>query len=158
MIELVLMNQEQYEAFRDQSAADYAAEKVLAGTWDAADAQRLAQESFAKYLPQGKDTPGAYIYHIVEVASEQIIGYIWLHISDAPAGKQAFLYDILIYEAHQGKGYGQATMQALDQVAKQEGAVKIGLHVFGHNLKALHVYEKAGYQITDYQMSKTLNV
>ena len=49
MIELVLMNHEQYEAFRDQSAADYAAEKVAAGTWDAVDAERLATESFAKY-------------------------------------------------------------------------------------------------------------
>lgn len=158
MIKLELMNQAQYEAFRDQSAADYAAEKVAAGTWDAVDAQRLATESFAKYLPQGKDTPGAYIYNIVDTANTQIIGYIWLQISDAPAGKQAFLYDILIHEPYQGKGYGQATMKALDQVAIQEGAVKIGLHVFGHNLKALHVYEKAGYQITDYQMSKMLSL
>lgn len=156
MIQLVLMNDEQYEAFHDQSAADYAAEKVAAGTWEAADAQRLAAESFAKYLPQGKDTPGAYIYNVVDTEHDRIVGYIWLHMSDSPAGKQAFLYDILIHELYQGKGYGQATMKALDQVAIEAGAVKIGLHVFGHNLKAVHVYEKAGYQITDYQMSKTL--
>jgi len=156
MIELIPMDSKQYAEFYQLSTTDYAAEKVAAGEWSEEEAMDRAAESFHKYLPNGADTEGAFIYSIFEIEQQQAVGHVWMNITDTPKGKYAFLYDILIYDGHQNKGYGQETMKALDELAIQQRAIRIGLHVFGHNQRALHVYQKAGYVITDYQMSKTL--
>ena len=44
------------------SIKDFAEEKVEAGTWAEEEAQQLAEESYERYLPEGLDTPGAYLY------------------------------------------------------------------------------------------------
>lgn len=36
------------------------------------------------------------------------------------------------------------------------GFSSIGLHVFGSNQRAIHVYQKCGYGITDIKMQKAL--
>lgn len=156
MIELIPMNDQQYAEFYRLSTKDYAAEKVAAGEWSEEEAMDRSAESFRKYLPDGRNTAGAFIYSIFETERQQSVGHAWMNITDTPKGKYAFLYDILIYDGYQNQGYGQQTMKALDEAAIQQGAARIGLHVFGHNQRALHVYQKAGYVITDYQMSKTL--
>lgn len=156
MIELVPMNDQEFVQFREFSKREFAQEKIAAGEWKQEEAEERAEESFQRYLPNGQHTEGAFIYHICNSQNQQHVGYLWLNVMDAPAGRMAFIYDIMVYEQYQGKGYGQQTMQALEQVAREQGAKRIGLHVFGHNDRALHVYQKAGYVITDYQMSKTL--
>lgn len=155
MVQLNKMNDDEFARFLSRSIKDYAADKVMAGTWGEEEATRLSEESFQRYLPNGLDTPGAYLYSVCDL--EQVVGHVWLNISEHPAGKSAFLYDILMYEAFQGQGYGKQTMVALDVVAKELGADKISLHVFGHNQRALKLYEKSGYIITDYNMSKSLS-
>lgn len=77
-------------------------------------------------------------------------------LSDAPAGKQAFVYEVFIDEPCRNQGYGQAAMRSPDDTARSLGAFSIGLHVFGHNATALHVYRKAGCEVTDYKMAKRL--
>lgn len=157
MIELVPMNTQQFVAFRELSMRDYAAEKIQSGDWSKEDAPELAEQSFQRYLPQGLETKGAYIYHMYRQGSnDEPLGHLWVNVDDAPAGKLAFIYDILIYEAFQNQGYGQQTMQALEQEMRQQQVQRIGLHVFGHNDRAVHVYQKSGYVITDYTMAKLL--
>ncbi len=157
MIELIRMNEQQFQAFHEQSMTDFAAEKVAAGEWAEADAMRQSRESFEKFLPNGLATTGAFIYNVHDSESHEDVGYLWVQVNESPRGRSAFIYDILIYDAHQGKGYGTQTMQALDQAMKQQQVQRIDLHVFGHNDRALHVYHKVGYHITDYHMSKTLS-
>ncbi len=156
MLELIPMNTEQFMQFREQSMRDFAAEKVAAGEWAESDALQQAIQSFANYLPQGLETKGAFIYNVHDVQSHEDVGYLWVQVNDTPRGKFAFIYDILIREQHQSKGYGTQTMIALEQAMKKQGVQRIDLHVFGHNDRALHVYQKVGYQITDYHMSKSL--
>lgn len=155
MVKLNRMNRDEYDRFLSRSVLDYAADKVMNGAWREEEATRLSEESFQRLLPEGLETKGAYLYSICD--SEQSVGYVWIQISEHPYGKSAFLYDILIYEAFQSQGYGKQTMAALDVVARELGADKISLHVFGNNPKALKLYEKSGYMITDYNMSKSLN-
>ncbi|MEW4370846.1 GNAT family N-acetyltransferase [Paenibacillus kandeliae] len=157
MIQLLPMNPEQFIAFRELSMREYAAEKIQSGDWSKEDAPELAEESFQRYLPEGLNTKGAHIYHIYRQDEEQEpIGHLWIHVDDAPAGKLAFIYDILLYEAFQNQGYGQQTMQALEHEMREQQVQRIGLHVFGHNDRAVHVYQKSGYVITDYTMAKIL--
>ncbi|MHB0862009.1 GNAT family N-acetyltransferase [Paenibacillus sp. SEL3] len=160
LITLVPMNAEQYDRFEQRSLADYADEKIQAGTWTVEEAPERAAESFARYLPQRLDTPHAHLYMLMFSddggQSQEEAGYIWFNITDGVQGKGAFLLDILVYDSYQGRGLGTMAMEALEQEARRLGAVRIGLHVFGHNERALHVYRKSGYRITDIQMSKEI--
>lgn len=64
-ITLVPMNVEQYDRFEQRSLADYADEKIQAGTWTVEEAPERAAESFARYLPQRLDTPHAHLYMLM---------------------------------------------------------------------------------------------
>lgn len=157
-IQLRRMNGAEYERFIKRLIRDYAADKVQAGTWTEAEAPRLSEESLHKFLPQGLDTPDAYLYVITlhEQKNEQGIGIIWFNITDTPVGAEAFILEFWIEDAYQGQGYAKQTLRALDEEARRRGVRKIGLHVFGHNTRAFELYKKMGYVVTDIQMSKEL--
>ncbi|KGP79428.1 MULTISPECIES: GNAT family N-acetyltransferase [unclassified Paenibacillus] len=149
------MNQEEYANFRIRSIKDFAEEKVEAGTWAAEEAQGLAEASYDKYLPEGLNTPGAYLYNLVHEVDGNV-GYIWFNVTDNRRGKDAFLLDIVVEEAYRGKGYGTETMEALEREALSLGVDRIGLHVFGHNVRASSLYRKMGYEVTDLTMYKEI--
>ncbi|MGR6546141.1 GNAT family N-acetyltransferase [Paenibacillus tundrae] len=154
-MKLVPMSDQEFASFRVRSIEDFAQEKIEAGTWAPEEAQQLAEASYDKYLPEGLNTPGAYVYNLVHEVDENI-GYIWFNITDNRRGKEAFLLDIVVEEAHRGKGYGTETMKALEQAAIGLGVDRIGLHVFGHNGRASNLYKKMGYEVTDLTMYKEL--
>ncbi|MNW26025.1 putative N-acetyltransferase YycN [compost metagenome] len=158
-IQLRHMNAAEYERFIQRLIRDFAADKVQAGTWTEEEAPQLAEDSLHKYLPQGLDTPDAYLYVITlreQQADEQSIGIIWFNITDTPMGTEAFILEFWIEDAYQGQGYAKQTLLALDEEARRRGIRKIGLHVFGHNTRAFELYKKMGYVVTDIQMSKEL--
>jgi len=47
-------------------------------------------------------------------------------------------------------------MQLAQQWARNEGYVRISLHVFGGNKAAIGLYESLGYQVTDLFMRRDL--
>lgn len=47
-------------------------------------------------------------------------------------------------------------MTEAENFAKSLGAETIGLHVFGHNNRAIKLYENLGYKATNISMSKQL--
>nr|WP_145404439.1 GNAT family N-acetyltransferase [Paenibacillus xylanexedens] len=154
-MELLPMNGEQFASFRSRSIADFAEEKVEAGTWAPEEALERAEESYERYLPQGLETPGAYVYNVVHPV-DGIVGYIWFNVTENRRGKEAFLLDIVVEEAHRGKGYGTEAMEALERTARRLGVDRIGLHVFGHNVRASSLYRKMGYEVTDLTMYKEI--
>ncbi|MDF2925239.1 MAG: family acetyltransferase [Paenibacillaceae bacterium] len=156
MVQLVAMNEAQFQQFLDCSIPVYAQEKVRAGAWKEEEALRLSQAAFDRLLPDGLSTKNSYLYMVHEPEKGLNIGHIWLVLSQEGQETSAFLYEILIYDAYQGQGYGKQTMAALDRSARELGAASIGLHVFGHNQRALSLYQKSGYAITDYNMKKSL--
>ncbi|WP_379129992.1 GNAT family N-acetyltransferase [Paenibacillus sp. sgz500958] len=156
MIKLVQMDDTTFQFFLNQSARDYAADKVNAGAWDPESALTKSQEEMTRFLPKGLHTEGAYLYSVVEVETDAQAGYIWFNVTEGRQGKEAFIYDIYIFEPFQGKGYGKQCMTALDEEARQMNVKKIGLHVFGQNNRAFELYKKMGYTVTDITMSKEL--
>jgi hypothetical protein len=58
----------------------------------------------------------------------------------------AFLYDIELAPATRGRGLGRATMLAAEDAARELGADRIRLNVFGHNTAARRLYESLGYR------------
>ncbi|WP_010097519.1 GNAT family N-acetyltransferase [Ornithinibacillus scapharcae] len=84
------------------------------------------------------------------------IGILWVYIQDKNQEKQAYIYDIELDEDQRGKGLGKATMLALEEYAKSENIKQIRLHVFAHNQRAIALYKKMGYEMTNHQMLKRL--
>ncbi|MEK5025545.1 GNAT family N-acetyltransferase [Paenibacillus sp. FSL M7-1046] len=156
MIKLVQMDEMAFQFFWSQSTRDYAEDKIKAGAWDAETALRQSQEEMVRFLPKGLHTDGAYLYSVMETESNTQAGYIWFNVTEARTGREAFIYDIYIFEPYQGKGYGKQALLALDESAREMGVSKIGLHVFGQNNRAFELYKKMGYLVTDITMSKTL--
>ncbi|SEO75079.1 Acetyltransferase (GNAT) family protein [Amphibacillus marinus] len=135
---------------------DYAKEKVTAGTWAVEDAVKLAQASFTRLLPNGKETEGEFLFTIIDASLGKQVGYLWFQLNSAGKEPKLFIYDFIIYDAYQNQGYGTAALECLDQLAREMNVYEVGLHVFAHNKGAVHLYEKLGYTVTDLTMVKTL--
>lgn len=88
--------------------------------------------------------------------NQQLVGMIWIAQTSTTNLNEGFIYDFIIYEQHQGRGYGKQAMKETEIFAKKLGINKIGLHVFGHNKIARGLYEKLGYEITNISMSKSI--
>lgn len=156
MVKLLKMNKEDFDKYIAHSVVEYAKEKVKAGIWAEQEAYKLSEETFSRLLPNGVDTEKQHLFNIVDGDTEARIGYLWLNIYESLNGKQAFIYDIYLFEEFQGKGYGTDTMKAIDAEAKNHNVVKIALHVFSHNKRAIALYKKSGYEDTDLIMAKNI--
>lgn len=155
-VELQQMNAEEYRLFRTRMVSDYAKEKVIAGTWAKEEADALSEQAIASLLPEGLATKDNWLFSIREEQTGVGLGELWVNYRSGSRGPEAFIYEIIIFDEFQGKGYGKAAMQALDEEARKQGAVSIGLHVFAHNERAHQLYQKSGYVTTDITMKKRL--
>jgi ribosomal protein S18 acetylase RimI-like enzyme len=63
---------------------------------------------------------------------------------------------VKVEEEFRGQGYGRQAMLLAETLAREEGALTLGLNVFGHNQVARGLYSSLGYHETAVQMRKTL--
>ncbi|MGX7043068.1 GNAT family N-acetyltransferase [Leuconostoc holzapfelii] len=117
------------------------------------DALENSEKTYTRLLPNGLETSGNYFYSIYDEIN--IIGYIWLG-TDSENESNAFIFDFEIYKQYQNNGFGSKAIILAEKEAKNMGFRTIGLHVFGSNQRAIHVYQKCGYGITDIKMQKAL--
>ena len=151
MLTLELMSAAEFQDYLNEAIGIYAKEHVIAGNWNESEAVDKATKEYAKLLPEGQNTENHYLYTIRY--ENQEVGMVWLSQKSKDKG---FIYDINIWENHQGLGYGKEAMKAIEEVGKKLGLEKIKLHVFGHNKVARRLYEKLGYQTTDLVMEKQI--
>ncbi|MCD5323174.1 MULTISPECIES: GNAT family N-acetyltransferase [Pontibacillus] len=155
-VRFIPMKQETFEEYYQTSVREYANEHVEAGNWTASEAMINAQEQFESLLPDGLNTRDHDLFAVVNEEGKEI-GMIWLHRQHRPEETHIFIYDIKLHNEEQGKGYGTAAMRALERYAESLNIVQIGLHVFAHNKRALHLYKKMGFETTDLVMKKRLS-
>ena len=148
------MNKESFQQYITSAIEDYAKEKVASGNWAKKEAIHLSKESFTNLLPEKEETEFNYLFSIFN--DQQIVGMIWIAQGSSTNTEKGFIYDFIIFEDYRGMGYGKEAMKALEEIAKELGMKKIGLHVFGHNKIAQGLYEKMGYQITNISMEKLI--
>ncbi len=153
MLKLEPMEQSDYDAYLADAVTSYANEKVKAGTWQESLAFQEASKTYQRLLPDGFLTSDQYFFKVVNNGTK--IGHVWFAKSTENP-ETAFIYDIGIAKGYQDQGYGTKLMPLIDDAAKKNGFKKIALHVFGHNKRAIHVYEKSGYQVTDVNMEKEI--
>lgn len=155
MVRLEPLGEEEYRQWYDWMMDDYAQDIMRSGTPEE-QAREKAKSDIEGGLPEGLKSKDQYIYSVQHPGSGEHLGVLWFHLSERGERKTIFIYDIVIYEPYRGKGYGKETMQALEDRARELGAVRIGLHVFGHNQIARELYKKMGYIETNVNMAKDL--
>ncbi|CEP95493.1 N-acetyltransferase GCN5 [[Clostridium] sordellii] len=136
------MSSIEFENYIDNAIKSYAKEKIESGNWTEDD----------KLLPNGVNSNNNYLFSILNEI-DKVIGMIWLNVKENNLG---FIYDLNIYKEYQGKGYGLKAMEEIESIARSLELEKIELHVFGHNTKAINLYEKLNYKKTNIIMNKKL--
>jgi RimJ/RimL family protein N-acetyltransferase len=152
MVRLKPMEAADYGPFMEKLLVSYAADHIRTGRWTEEEGLREARAEVEKFLPNGRDTPNHYFFSIFGGEPEQKVGAVWLSIEP----QRAMVLDLLVDEEHRKRGYAEAAMRLLEPIAREKGAEKIALHVFGDNVGARKLYTKLGYLETNVLMAKSL--
>lgn len=155
-MKLVPMTEKDFRQYLDRAIDNYAQDQVDAGAWQPALAAGLARQAFNNLLPEGLETHGNRLFMLVNEEGAQT-GYLWLGMRDEGGSRVAVLYDFEIYAPYRRRGYGRAALRLMEDEARQDGAERVLLHVFGHNAAARALYQKAGFTERNVTMVKQLS-
>ncbi|MGA2210063.1 MAG: GNAT family N-acetyltransferase [Acidimicrobiales bacterium] len=147
------MEDEELQAWMKDQREHYIEDRIGTGE-QPEEAERIATEQYAMLFPEGKPAPGHFLSRVVD--GDEPVGWLWIG-PRTPARPDAYwVWDVVIEEAHRGRGYGRAAMLLAEEQAHGAGATEIGLNVFGYNAVARGLYESLGYETTTLQMRKEL--
>jgi ribosomal protein S18 acetylase RimI-like enzyme len=146
------LREDEFEAWYPAAVQAYAESLARDGGRSPDLASAKAAEDSQHLFPGGRPSPGHVVY-AVEVDGEAV-GTLW--VAAPTDGPQAglFIWDILIYEQHRGRGYGKAAMLLAEEEARRRGLDRISLNVFGDNTLARNLYRSLGYRENAIAMSK----
>lgn len=135
-----------------ETRREYIDERVAAGD-SLHEAEVNANASIERLFPGGSPAPGQRVGRLL--LSGQVIGYLWIGIAGSDP-ERWWVWDVKVEEEFRGQGYGRQAMRLAETLAREEGALTLGLNVFGHNQVARGLYSSLGYHETAVQMRKTL--
>jgi RimJ/RimL family protein N-acetyltransferase len=153
-VTLVEMEEPPFREYRSHLVRDYAADKVRAGVWSAEEAEDRAAKELEELLPDGTLTRDHYLYSVRDESVPAEVGLLWISPRDSGAGRTLWIYDILVHDTFRRRGYASRILHLAEVKARELGAGKVELHVFGHNHGARALYEKLGYTPTSIVMAK----
>ena len=156
MIKFVPMTDGDYAAFLRKSIPEYAYDQMRAGNWAANEAAGRARAEFQQMLPQGPQTPNAYLRTILDEA-DQKVGMLWYFVDANRTRKTAFLIDFFIFPEGRRKGYEAQAFGLFENEARGLGVERVELQVFTHRGDELLLYREHGYQEVSIFFGKDLN-
>ncbi len=148
------MTPERYVSWNERLIVEFAKEKVDAGNWPAEGALERSAEENKQNLPQGLATAGHDIF--VGLLDGEEVGVLWLFTDPALTTPETMIYDIEIAEQHRGKGLGRELLTAAEEWCADHSIGVLKLHVFATNTTAVSLYESAGFEATNINMSKII--
>jgi ribosomal protein S18 acetylase RimI-like enzyme len=137
----------------EQSKADHIADRVDTGE-DPETARRITTATGERLFPGGTPAAGQYVFLVTEDGLP--VGSVWIGAGQDGPSNVWFLWSIEIDVAARGHGLGRQAIRLAEDFARNSGATKLELNVFGNNSVARGLYESLGYRITTIQMSKQL--
>jgi ribosomal protein S18 acetylase RimI-like enzyme len=147
--------QDEFEQWLPRLEAGYAREITESGALPAAAAAEKARIDTAQRFSCGLASPGQVLFRLM--AGEQPVGWLWLNVPAAASQPlMAWVNNIEVDAAYQGRGYGRAAMLLAEREAQARGMTSIGLNVHGQNTVARSLYDSLGYQVMAQQMHKPL--
>ncbi|OZE86053.1 GNAT family N-acetyltransferase [Rhodococcus sp. 15-649-1-2] len=150
---LMLMDPERVREWLAGTRERYVAERVATGE-TRAEAEANAEISYRLTFPGGVPTPTQRIFDVFD--DDVRVGYLWIAPRNDAEPLHWWVWDIEIDEEFRGRGLGRATMRLAEDSARSEGAVSLGLNVFGGNAVARQLYTSLDYRETSIQMRKDL--
>jgi ribosomal protein S18 acetylase RimI-like enzyme len=153
-VTLVEMDETSFRGYIGHLVRDYAADKVQAGVWSVDEAEDRAVKELEALLPDGTLTRDHNLYLVRDASVPADVGMLWVSLRDTGAGRSLWIYDIIVHERFRRRGYASLILLLVEDKARQLGASKVELHVFGHNQGACALYEKLGYIPTSIVMAK----
>ncbi|MCZ8184494.1 MAG: GNAT family N-acetyltransferase [Beijerinckiaceae bacterium] len=97
---------------------------------------------------------------IVLEAEGRVVGYCAYRHTKAPPflpgafSPEIYVENLVVAQAARGKGYGQALLKAIEDIAREAGATRIVLGVVPGNTLALKAYERAGFSPIAVEMER----
>lgn len=82
---------------------------------------------------------------IAERAGE-IVGFVIVHIDRVAAGWRGYVVTLDVTTEYRRRGLAGRMMEAAEMLVETAGALRMELHVFTENEKAIRFYERIGYQ------------
>lgn len=109
-------------------------------------ARPISAQEFALRLSPDQADPNGLHFHIRTLSDDRLIGFVALHSVEWNNG--VALLAIGIGEPrYRGKGYGTDALHLILRYAFYElNLFRVGLDVIADNARALHTYEKLGFQ------------
>lgn len=155
MVTLRAMRPDEYEDYTRRGDLEYV--QSLVKTMSVEAAREKARQDRARFLPDGLATEHHRLL-VAENTAGHVVGHAWVGLGEPRTGATdtAWLYDISVEEPYRRSGYGRAILTAVEAVAREMGAVRLGLNVYGHNAPAISLYQTSGYGVTAQQMAKRL--
>ena len=151
------MDDASYRTYRLDLVRDYAADKVLAGVWPKDEAEEKSANDVDGLLPEGPATQDHFLYSVRDEALSAEVGVLWISSRDSGVGQSLWIYDIIVHEQFRRRGYARRILKLAEDRARELGAARVELHVFGHNHAARTLYEKTGYEVSSIVMVKQLD-
>lgn len=150
------MKQHEFAAYREYFINDYGQE--IASNYNRSLESSLAQaaDELDQSFPVGVPSPDNHLLCIEQTKKQEAlpIGYLWYTVQSEP--QVAFIHDFFVYPQHRAKGYGKASMAALEASLSNSGVGQLRLRVAHNNQRALKLYQEIGFNITGINMAKTL--
>jgi ribosomal protein S18 acetylase RimI-like enzyme len=145
------MATDEFVAFRAAFIHDWAVDLAKIGDLTGVEALALAEARTDADLPLGPATSGHHLFVIL--VNDEPVGSLWF---STDSQGHAFIDDVTIREEHRGKGYGRHALELCELEVRQRGVMRIDLHVYTHNPRAIALYELLGYRTTGLNMRKVL--
>ncbi len=152
MCNLRPMNAYEFEHYVKDAVKEYASELTKSGSCQEKDSLSISQKTFTSLLPDGIESKDQFLYHIIN-ETDAVIGMIWFGLRP---NNEGFICDFSIHENFRGQGFGKKAMELVELEAKKLKIKSLKLHVFGHNIAAISLYKKLGYEIYSMNMSKEI--
>lgn len=147
------MKLEELPVYRQIAITEYARDLAESRKCSLEEGLVRSTEQIDSTLSNGIDTPSNRLNIMTAEESDIVFGYLWITVSE----KTAWVYDIYIHPEWRGKGYGRTALEEMNRRLFSEGIVEIGLRVAANNGRAKKLYEKLGFEMTGFNLSKRLS-
>ncbi|MGF1698486.1 GNAT family N-acetyltransferase [Vibrio lamellibrachiae] len=156
MIKLRKMQQKEFPAYCQYFVDDYSNEISQNYGHSIPVAIEKAKKDLQRCFPNGLESDQHTLLCIdTEIKGiTTLVGYLWHAINNDE--QSTFIYDFYIADEYRSSGYGKQAMEELEKQLMSVGIHQIKLRVAYHNKRAVKLYEKVGFTITGFNMSKNL--
>lgn len=150
------MTQNQYLKFRAWEIEEYANAIIAAEGFSRREALLESEKQFTGLLSSGRSSKDHFLWMIV--VDGVAVGTLWFGLRGSKENRSGFIFSIRILDPFQGKGYGKLTLRKIEELCRKHKIKALKLHVFVNNTVAVGMYEKFGFQPTNFRMSKAIDL